>query len=260
MKTKYPTLPDRINYLLDGRKLYPWAQSIGISKGSIEGVMKLGGMLGGDALSAIGRCENARVDWLLEARGKPYLVNCVTSDEEAKEVLEDLLIERWNITIVSDGKRIALVLVQPGSFDVKDGKDDDGAQRFRTIGYPIVEVIAGVIGHDTMDLVRGLAKQETVRMTLATPDVMTQIERGMIGTRRLFQAPGALLEAAEVINAKHRIFTQFNQQELFPVTKDEAILLDHYRTMPPESRLAVNQVATAMAEHGDHAAVKAKES
>lgn len=254
-----PSVPDRITHLLDGRKTYPWALSIGISKGSMESVMKLGGMLGGEALSAIGRCENARVDWVLDGRGAPYSVACVTSDESAEELLQDLLEENWRITIVTDSRRIALVLDQPGSFEVKDGKDDAGVQQYRTIDYSIIEVIVGHIGRHAMELVRSRI-EHGVRLVLTTADAMTQIERGRVGTWRLLQAPDAILHDAQPIDARHRIFTQFNQQELFPATADEAILLDHYRAMTPENRSAVNQVATAMAQYGDHADLKGKAS
>lgn len=259
MKLNLPTIPERITYLLDGRKAYPWALSIGISKGSMESVMKLGGMLGGEALSAIGRCENARVDWLLDGRGAPYSVACTTSDDDAAELLQDLLEEHWNITIVTDGQRIALVLDQPGSFDVKGGKDDNGVQQFRTIAYPIIEVMVGHIGRHTMELVRSRTGKG-VSLMLTTASVMTQIERGRMGTWRLLQAPDAALLNAEQIDARHRIFSQFNQQELFPASKEEAILLDHYRAMSPENRNAVNQVATAMAQYGEAADLKGKAS
>lgn len=259
MKIIYPTIPDRIKHLLDGRKVHPWAAAIGISKGSIESVMKLGGMLGGDALSAIHRCENARIDWILDGRGAPYSVSCVTSDEAAEELLQDLLDENWNIAIVTDSQRIALVLAQQGSFEVKDGKDDGGVQQYRTIDYTIIEVIVGHIGRRTMDLVRSRI-EHCVTLERTTADVMTQIERGRLGTWRLLLAPDAIVDGTERIDSKHRIFTQFNQQELFPATKDEAILLDHYRAMTPENRLAVNQVATAMAQYGEAADLKGKAS
>ncbi|WP_025918482.1 hypothetical protein [Herminiimonas sp. CN] len=259
MKLNFPSIPERITYLLDGRKAYPWALSIGISKGSMESVMKLGGMLGGDALSAIGRCENARIDWILDGRGAPYSVACATSDDGAAELLQDLLEEHWNITIVADGQHIALVLDQPGSFDVKDGKDDNGVQQYRTIEYPIIEVIVGHIGRHTMELVRSRIGQG-VSLKLVTADVMTQIERGRMGTWRLLQAPEAVLLDAEQIGSRHRIFTQFNQQELFPASKEEAILLDHYRAMTPENRSAINQVTTAMAEYREAADLKGKAS
>ena len=259
MKIIYPTIPDRIKHLLDGRKVHPWAAAIGVSKGSIESVMKLGGMLGGDALSAIRRCENARIDWILDGRGAPYSVSCVTSDETAEDLLQDLLEENWNIAIVTDSQRIALVLAQPGSFDVKDGKDDAGVQQYRSIDYTVIEIITGIIGRRTMDLVRSRT-EHCVTLELASAEVMTQIERGRMGTWRLLLAPDAIVHGTERIDAKHRIFAQFNQQELFPATKEEAILLDHYRAMTPENRTAINQVTTAMAQHRKTADLKGKAS
>lgn len=256
---KHATIIDRITALMDGRDKYPWGQSIGLGKGVIDGMTRTGSIPGGDTLSAIRRCENARIDWILDGRGAPYSVSCATSDEVAEELLQDLLEESWNIYIVTDSQRIALVLAQMGSFDVKDGKTDVGEQRFRTINHPIIEVIVGHIGRLTMDLVRSRI-EHWVSLELTTADVMTQIERGRLGTWRLVLAPDAIVHGTERIDPKHRIFTQFNQQDLFPATKDEAILLDHYRAMTPENRSAVNQVATAMAQHGEPADLKEKKS
>lgn len=233
---------------MDGREKYPWGHSIGLGKGVIDGMTRTGSIPGGDTLSAIHRCENARIDWILDGRGPPYLVNSVTSDDDAKELLEQLLEERWRITIVTDSDRIALVLDQPGSFDVKDKKNDDGVQLYRTVPYTIVEIIAGIVGRNTMALVCTQAKQGTVRFMLTNAAVMTQLGRGRLGTWRLLNAPDAVLAVVEVIDAKHPIFTQGAQADLFPATKDEAALLDHYRALPPEKRLAVEQVATALAE------------
>lgn len=255
---KNATIIDRLHLLMDGRDKYPWGQSIGLGKGTIDGMTRTGSMPGGDTLSAIGRCENARIDWVLEGRGAPYSVACVTSDDIAAELLQDYLAEPdWHITIVTDGRRIALVLDQIGSFDVKDGKTEAGAQQFRTIEYTIIEVIVGNLGRLAMELVR---PYQWVSLAYITTDEMTQLERGRMGTWRLLQHPDAVLKDAQRIDAKNTIFSQFNQQELFPATKDEAILLDHYRTMTPENRSAVNQVATAMAQHGESADLKNKAS
>jgi hypothetical protein len=256
MKLSFLTIPDRLDYLLQGRKLYPWAASIGISKGSMESAVKKGGMLGGDALTAIHRCENVRIDWLLEGRGMPYSINSAPTDDIAREILEELLVEAWTVTVITDHQRIALVLNQTGSFEVKDSKDDQGVQQYRHIHYQIIEVITGIIGNHTMDLVRSLTAETNVNLVITDAEAMTDIGRGKLGTWKLLLAPDAIIQNFEVIDAKHRIFSVCNQQELFPTTKDEAILLDHYRAMTPENRQAVNQITTTMAEHRNDAALK----
>ncbi|NDP60087.1 MAG: hypothetical protein GZ090_12115 [Oxalobacteraceae bacterium] len=225
----------------------------------IDGITRTGSIPGGDTLSAIRRCENARIDWILDGRGAPYSVSCVTSDDDAADLLQDLMAEDWDVTIVTDGRRIALVLDQVGIFEVKDGKTEAGEQRFRSINYLIVEVMVGNIGRRSMELLRPRPKG-AASLARITDDALTQLERGRIGTWRLLQAPDAMLKEVQQIDARHSIFSQFNQQELFPASKEEAILLDHYRAMTPENRTAVNQVATAMAQYGEAAALKGKAS
>lgn len=241
---KRTTIVDRLQSLLDGRDKYPWGQSIGLGKGVIDGMTRTGSTPGGDTLSAIARCENARIDWILDGRGAPYNVSCVTSDDVAAELLEELMAEDgWTITIVTDSRRIALVLDQVGSFEVKDGKDEGGAQRFRTVEHSIVEVLVGNIGRLTLDQVR---RHPHVSLAYADADVMTQLERGRIGTWRLLQHPDAVLRDAQRLDANDKFYTQFDQQQLFPATKDEAGLLGQIRALTPEGQSAVKQLVTAM--------------
>ncbi|WP_062113154.1 hypothetical protein [Collimonas pratensis] len=249
MKIASTTLPQRIELVADGRKIHPWAKSIGVSKGSIEGVMKLDGMLSGETLSYIHRTENVRIDWLLEGRGKQYAVNICTSDEDACELLDALFEEQWNVWILSDRVRMAIVLDQPASFSVKDGKTEAGEQQWRDIPYRVVEVITGTIGAKTLDCIRPKAGQDVVHLLDATSETLARLEKGMIGTYRLFHSPDALMHSAGKITAKHRIFNEFTQQELFPASPEEKALLGHFRAMGSEKRKTVAEVATALAQH-----------
>ena len=245
MKNTLESIPTRITQLLSDRRPHTWAMSIGLSRGSMESVMKLGGMLGSEALSAIRRCENVRIDWLLDGRGQPYSTSCVTSDEAAVELLQELMTEQnWSINIVTDGYRRALVLEQPGNLDVKDGKAEDGSQCFRTIHYSIIEVIVGHVGQQVMDLVRS---HPQVSLARVGSDEMTEIEQGRVGTWQLLQAQNAILLGRQCIDATSQIYTQFGQEVLHPLTKDEAVFLEHYRAMTPKLRNAISQIATAMA-------------
>lgn len=253
-------ITNRLLIVMDGRERYPWAQSIGVGRGSIEGIWR-GSIPGGETLSAIARCENARIDWILDGRGAPFTVTCVTSDEDAADLLNEHCGEKmqWNCTIVTDGKRIAVVLDQEGMYQVKDGKDAGGAPQFRDVRYSAMEVIVGIVGALAMDVVRPGPKN-TVGLVNVDVDTMARIVRGQVGTWRMLKSPDAILSSARRIGASDPFFSQFNQQELFPTTPDEAILLDHYRAMAPQHRSAVNQIVTAMEKHGDAAAVKSDDA
>lgn len=251
-------ITNRLLILMDGRDKFPWAQSIGVGRGAIEGIWK-GSIPGGETLSAIARCENARIDWILDGRGAPFTVTCVTSDEDAADLLNEHYGEKlqWNSTIVTDGKRIAVVLDQEGMYQVKDGKDAAGAPQFRDVRYSAMEVIVGIVGALAMDVVRP-GPENTVGLVNVDVDTMARIVRGQVGTWRMLKSPDAIVAGAKRIGASDPFFSQFNQQELFPTTPDEAILLDHYRAMAPQHRSAVNQIVTAMEKHGDAAAVKSE--
>lgn len=247
MKIVSTTLPQRIELLADGRTLYPWAKRIGVNKGTIEKVMKSGGGLSGETLACFHRTENVRTDWLLEGHGAPFYVSVRTNDEDAAELLDEYLEEHWTITLVTDAQRLLIVLSQPGAFDVKDGKDSDGHQVMRRIEYTIVEIIAAPIGKATITRLK--KGRKSFRVVTTTPERFSDIEKGNVGTYRLLDAPDAFIRPATIEEVDEKFFSIYLQPELFPTTPDENALLGNYRTMTSENRLAVAQVATAMADY-----------
>jgi len=106
-------------------------------------------MPGADGLSAICRAENVSISWLLTGAGAPYIVAQCADDDDALDYFNALMEESgWDITIMTDGDRFALVLYRPGSFETSNGK---------TVEYPILEIISNV-GPFTLKAVRGQAK------------------------------------------------------------------------------------------------------
>lgn len=255
---KHASIVERLHFLMDGRDKYPWGQAIGLGKGTIDGMTRGGSTPGGDTLSVIARYENARVDWILDGRGTPYNISCVTSDEDAAELLDELLGQNpmWRPTVLTDGKRVALLLDAAASYQVKDGKEEDGTARFREVRYFAIEVIVGAIGALTIELVKGHSLPDHVALVRTSPENMKQITRGNVGTWRLLNAPDAIVQREEYIGANDPFLAQFNHQEAYPTSPDEAILLDHYRAMAPPDRSAVNQIVTTMAQYRDSATVK----
>lgn len=255
---KFASITERLHFIMDGRDKYPWGQAIGLGKGAIDGMTRGGSTPGGETLSAISRYENARVDWILDGRGTPYNITCVTSDEDGAELLDDYFNENpnWNPTVLTDGKRIAVVLDVPAVYYVKDGKDDDGAPLFREIRYFAMEVIVGAIGALAVAMTRAHSLPDRMALVRTSPEIMKLVTRGGVGTWRMLQAPGAIISDEEYIGANDPFLAQFNQQEAFPTSPDEAILLDHYRAMAPNDRSAVNQIVTTMAQYGDSATLK----
>lgn len=241
---------DRVKRLLDGRDKYPWGNDLGLGKGVIDGMTRVGNVPGGETLAIIHRCENVRIDWLLEGRGQAFFVTVCATDAAAEEALADLLgEENWRVNIITDGKHIAVVLDQPGAFQVKAGKDANDVQQYRWINYTIIEVFTGSIGRATLDLIKRESATHETRIATTAPTMMNMIQTGQFGTYRLVNAPDAVLSGAEKIDATHPIFNQQDPVEIAPATGGEAELLSDYRAMSEENKLAVNQVASAMADY-----------
>ena len=255
---KFASITARLHFIMDGRDKYPWGQAIGLGKGTIDGMTRGGSTPGGETLSAISRYENARVDWILDGRGTPYNITCVTSDEDGAELLDDYFNENpsWNPTFLTDGKRIAVVLDVPAVYYVKDGKDEEGAPLFREVRYFAMEIIVGAIGALSVAMTKAHSHPDRMALVRTSPEIMKLVTRGGVGTWRMLQAPDAIIREEEYIGSNDPFLAQFNQQEAFPTSPDEAILLDHYRAMAPNDRSAVNQIVTTMAQYGESAAVK----
>jgi len=238
---KHASIVERLLFVMDGRDKYPWGHSIGLGKGVIDGMTRTGSIPGGDTLVAIRKCENARIDWILDGTGEPYITSKVLNDVDALELLEELMLETWSIYLLSDQRRKAIVLTRPGSFSVKDGKDGNGEQQFRWVQYTIVEVIVGAIGTKTMDFLRRKAKTRQVYFVQLSEQQMTSIERGLIGTYQLSKNEG-ILSAPDAISDKHPVFTQTDGQESFDFTKEEIRVIDRLRSMSDDGREAVSRV------------------
>lgn len=65
---------DRLEIVLDGRKVTPWGKSLGLSN-SVLGVMTQGTAPGPDHLKIIANAENVSINYLLTGDGCPFVVN-----------------------------------------------------------------------------------------------------------------------------------------------------------------------------------------
>lgn len=239
------TIENRLDFLLQGRNIYPWAESIGL-RGPIEGMRYKKSVPGGETLVAIRKCENVRIDWLLEGSGEPYITSKVLNDTDAIELITELFAESWTIYLLTNQTRIAIVLTRPGSYQVKDGKDENGEQQYRWVNYSNIELIVGFIGSRTIAFLQHQATTNEVRLVDISDAQMTALEKGMIGTYLLTKSPDGILSNYQIIDEKHPIFSQPGQQTLFSYTDAEIQLLKHYREISEEGKNAVTQVINVM--------------
>lgn len=134
---------DRLLLVLCGRKLYPWAASLGISRGAAESMNK-GNVPGSEILTAIMRKENVCLSWLVSGEGKRYSVDIHDSDVEFAEKLKmhDIVGNKWNVAVVFDKSRLVVCLASATTYIYKD----------KQIDYITHEVLTGPVGFETQNM------------------------------------------------------------------------------------------------------------
>ncbi|WP_299538285.1 hypothetical protein [uncultured Herbaspirillum sp.] len=246
MNKELSPLAQRLEFLAAGRALHGWAKSIGLPKISIENVMK-GNGLSYESLAHLHRVENVRTDWLLEGRGSPFSVNACLCDESAHELLDELLVERWEVDVITDENRVAIVLSQPAQVQVKDGKDSAGHQKYRDINYRLVEIVCGALGARTIARATAFGIHRVLQIG---SDMMKELEKGKLGSYFLFASPSALIPHAVQYAHAGKLFEKLEKGEQTASTPEEKALLSSYRSMTADKRKAVSQVVLSMAELG----------
>ncbi len=178
----------RLEFLCKKRKLYPWLMGMGFHQATVTRIKK-GQIPSTETLAAIQAVEGASIRWITTGRGAPYNVFKAATDQEAAKQLDTLLTDepgQWEITLITAGSQLAVLLCQPGAFFNKSEEK---------INYTITEIITGAAGQSTLNR----AMQENkIRTAEITPQNMRRLNRGEIGTFELLgneTRPGLLAEA-----------------------------------------------------------------
>jgi len=146
--TKIVSFFDRIEFLRGKTKVYPWLESMGMSRGTVTG-LKNGGMLSADNLSIIARAKNVNLNWLVSGEGAPYRVSAFADSESAiahVHALGDEPWERITIVMVEQSSSFALIMQNPGSYDVAG----------KIFEYVISETIIAPISTEIFDEINAL--------------------------------------------------------------------------------------------------------
>ena len=72
---------DKIEKILNGRRLYSWGRTLGLTDGKITN-MKNGKVPDGELLSLIQRVENVNLKWFLNDIGAPFNVTALPGEVE----------------------------------------------------------------------------------------------------------------------------------------------------------------------------------
>lgn len=139
-------------------------------------------------LALVARTENVSISWLLEGKGRPFIVHRFDTDESAAGHLERLLAEcpGWNVyEIFSEDGRAAITLTRAGTIERKGS----------WIDYTLAEVIVGAVGDKAQSVVRHHERENQMHSITVDNDTMSRLTSGQLGTWLLVgdtESPGIL--------------------------------------------------------------------
>ena len=236
MQEKLYSFQDRLLAVLADREKHPWGNTLGIGRGTV-GNMFSGTIPTSEALNAISRHENVNITWLLDGRGEPYNVHKFADDEECADYLDRLFEEKsWIVYLITDQKRLAVVLTMPAQYKVKED----------WISYTVVEVLVGRCGRKTLNRVRAEIPVCKVFLINTYPQTLAELARGQIGTYKLLHSKSPLLHQAVLVTEDHKIFSW--PEEEVTLTPEEHVLVENFRHMAAEQRAAYKSIGDALAQ------------
>lgn len=180
---------ERLEFLLCGRKIHPWAASLGVSKGAAENMSK-GNIPGPEILNAIMCKENISLSWLIDGKGAPYLIDLCSSETEFAATLKMHFTDfHWDVMLVHDGFRIVVMLSKPAEYDYKG----------KIINYHLYELITGPFGLQVSEYLKSFhEKQAFARGDLIhgsfnewgeskiDKESLTKIIKGQLGPNQMY--------------------------------------------------------------------------
>ncbi|MGI9278215.1 MAG: hypothetical protein ACR2PX_01085 [Endozoicomonas sp.] len=178
---------ERLNYLLNGRKITPFIRVLGFSRGVTEHINK-GSVPGSEVLIAICRTENVSLNWLLEDIGAPFLIDTCDSDSELAEHLEaHINIEGSIINLIHDGPRLVVELSHPVEYLHKD----------KPVKFMYREYLTGPVGNATRNLLLDKYQQNPDRWqeSYLNSEYLDVLRIGFLGPFSLYgdkKIPGKL--------------------------------------------------------------------
>jgi len=97
MASSEKTMADRLLILIGNKKPTPWADSVGLSRGTLHAILKKGANIRSDQLIRICQTSGVSADWLLTGEG-PMWKGEVSQDETSQELnkrREDKFVDKF---------------------------------------------------------------------------------------------------------------------------------------------------------------------
>jgi len=246
-KSVYQEFQYRLDLVLAGRKPYPWAESIGITRGTVGRMLK-GEVPGPDVLGLIMRTENASITWLAEGIGAPYIVHWFATDEACRAYLDELLaFQAWTAHHLTDGGRVdVLVLHAPAAVE----------RRSRWVHYTEIYVLAGA-GPATLARLHGLPEH---RATQTSTEAVAAVASGatagtwpLLGDEGLLTHYDTMTPPAQLV-AEPGAHEYSTKEPDVAISEEERKLVEIHRQLTPASRVRWREVGDAFIAADDRAA------
>lgn len=125
----------RLQWLLSGRTITPWSKKLGLSAGTVKR-MKDGHKPGSDILTALMRTENVSLNWIMEGKGLPFMLDVHTDQHAFMNMIRQHDSDAdYTVYVSVDIERhlVAVIFAQPASYEFKN----------HTIEYTQIEVLVG---------------------------------------------------------------------------------------------------------------------
>ena len=139
------TFSERLQYVLAGRKIYPWAESLGISKGAVFNI-RSGTIFGPEILKAIRHRERISVDWLMFGDGKPFLVDHCDSVEALRRAWRQSGRQKAKIYLLSDGQQVVVIRQWSDIYEFKGKRQSYEHHQLLTLAFsdPVIQKLASL--------------------------------------------------------------------------------------------------------------------
>lgn len=165
----------RLEWVLADRKITPWAKKLGLSSGTAARLLS-NVVPGTDILTAIMRTEHVNLNWLLEGKGTPFMLDSYTNADAFENMLsihaQDAQYTAY-LSVDMQSSMASVVLVQPATFEFKN----------KSIEYQQIETLYGPC-RNPLALSEALKGCDIHSFSLTQLDAMA-FSRGQFGTYKL---------------------------------------------------------------------------
>lgn len=165
----------RLEWVLADRKITPWAKKLGLSSGTAARLLS-NVVPGTDILTAIMRTEHVNLNWLLEGKGSPFMLDSYTNADAFENMLsihaQDAQYTAY-LSVDMQSSMASVVLVQPATFEFKN----------KSIEYQQIETLYGPC-RNPLALSEALKGCDIHSFSLTQLDAMA-FSRGQFGTYKL---------------------------------------------------------------------------